>query len=225
MQKRILSLLLMLVLLLSMPLAASAHEVPDFDRPGSISITMAYKGEPVSGGTLTIYRVADVVSEDGDYLFSYTDDYAGCSIPVTELDSSGLPAELAKIAQEKELMGTSKVVDKNGEVTFSDLKLGLYLVVQKYAASGYKKVNPFLVSVPYNDDGHYVYDVDTAPKNLPGPEAEPTTAPTNPPVTDPKLPQTGQTNWPVPVMAVVGLLLITAGICFCSGGKRKRDEA
>ena len=33
--------------------------------------------------------------------------------------------------------------------TFSDLTFGLYLVVQKTAASGYGKTAPFLVSVPY----------------------------------------------------------------------------
>ena len=220
MRKRILFLILILMLLYTIFLPVSAHEVPDYDRLGSISIAMTYRGEIVPGGTLTLYRVADVVSDGGDYFFRYTKDFADCSIDIAELNSSALPQELAAIAKEKKLKGTTRTVSKKGEAVFSGLEIGLYLIVQEKAAPGYSKVNPFLVSVPYNDDGHYIYDVDTAPKTLPEPEP---TDPTEP--TDSTLPQTGQTNWPVPVLAVAGLLLITAGICFCNGGKRKRDEA
>ena len=229
MQKRILSLILALVLLCALSLPVSAHEVPDYDRRGSIAITMTYQGSPVPGGTLTLYRVADVVSSDGDYLFAYTADFAGCPIAVTELDSADLPKALADIADEQKLEGTTLTLDQAGKALFSDLEIGLYLVVQNEAADGYKKVSPFLVSVPFNDNGTYIYDVDTAPKNIPGPEEEPTvptTPPTEPTEPDgPKLPQTGQTNWPIPVMAVAGLLLITAGFCLRISEKRKRDEA
>ena len=227
MRKKILSLILSLMLLLAMALPAHAHEVPDPERRGSISLTMAYQGSPVSGGTLTLYRVADVVSVNGDYGFAYTADFAGCTIPVTELGSADLPTALAEIAKAKLLAGTTLTVAANGKVKFSDLEIGLYLVVQNEAAPGYKKVNPFLVSVPYHEDGGYIYDVDTAPKNLPGPEEVPTEPPatTEPPApSEPKLPQTGQTNWPVPVMAVVGMLLVTAGACLCVSGKKKRNE-
>lgn len=228
MMKRILSFMLILVLASLLVLPASAHEVPDPDRRGSISIDMTYGGKPVAGGTLTIYRVADVVSDDGDYLFRYTRPFAECSIPVTELETARLPEELAKIAEDKGLRGTTVTVDARGNATFSDLEIGLYLVVQKEAASGYRKIKPFLVSVPYNEDGHYIYDVDTAPKNIPEPEVKPTetTAPTEP--TKPgggKLPQTGQTNWPVPVMAVAGLILAMAGVCLRNSGKREQNEA
>ena len=40
-----------------------------------------------------------------------------------------------------------------------------------------------------------------------------------------QLPQTGQTKWPVPVMAVVGMLLITAGLCMFISGKKRDHEA
>lgn len=224
MRRRICSLLLMLVLVCAMALPVYAHEVPDTARTGSISISMTHQAEPVPGGTLTLYRVADVVSDDGDYLFAYTDDFAGCAIPVTELDSAELPRELADIASASSLRGVTLTVDEDGKLRFSDLELGLYLVVQEEAAPGFKKINPFLVSVPQNDDGHYIYDVDTAPKNLPGPEEEPTTPtePTEPSGPDePELPQTGQMNWPVPVLAVLGMLLVAAGFGLCTTDKRK----
>ena len=225
MRRRICSLLLILALVCAMALPVSAHEVPDATRLGSISIAMTHQGEPVPGGSLTLYRVADVVSDDGDYLFRYTADFAECTIPVTELNSADLPRALADIAEAKKLQGSTLTLDEDGKVKFSDLQIGLYLLVQEEAAPGFKKVNPFLVSVPQNDDGHYIYDVDTAPKNLPGPEDEPTTPPPPPPppaVPDgPDLPQTGQLNWPVPVLAVLGMLLVTAGVVLCTTEKRR----
>ncbi len=224
MRRKICSFLLILVLACTMALSAHAHEVPDPAQLGSISIAMTHQGEPIPGGALTLYRVADVATDDGDYFFVYTDDFAGCTIPVTELDSAGLPRELADIAESKNLQGTTLSVGETGEVTFSDLEIGLYLLVQETAAPGFRKVNPFLVSVPQNDDGRYIYDVDTAPKNLPGADPEPTTPttptePSDPP--GPDLPQTGQTNWPVPVLAVLGMLLVTAGFALYIGEKRK----
>lgn len=225
MHKRIFSLVLVLMLLGTLALTAGAHEVPDFDRLGSISIAMTYHGMPVSGGSLTIFRVADVVDDNGNMIFVYTEDFAGCSIPVTELNSARLPVELARIAAAKHLQGTTQRLDAKGWTKFADLQIGLYLVVQREAAPGYTAINPFLVSVPQVDDGHYIYDVDTAPKNIPQPDVEPTVPETQPPKPEGHLPQTGQTNWPVPVMAVAGLVLLMTGISLRNSGKRKQDEA
>lgn len=227
MRKRMLSLILVVALFLSLALTAGAYEVLDFSRKGSISIAMTHNGRPVAGGSLTLYRVADVVDQNGDSVFVYTDDFSECTISVTELDSAQLPEELARIAAAKRLTGTTRELDRQGQTKFSDLEIGLYLVVQKQPAPGYTKIKPFLVSVPQNEDGQYVYDVDTAPKNIPEPEKEPTkpTRPTEP--TKPKedhLPQTGQTNWPVPAMAAAGVLLVAAGVCFVIAGKRKEHE-
>ena len=227
--RRICSLMLILVLVCAAAAPVNAHEVPDGTRLGSISISMDHQGEPVPGGSLTLYRVADVVSQDGDYLFAYTADFAGCAIPVTELSAAELPRNLADIAEANGLRGITVTIDGEGKAAFEDLELGLYLLVQQEAAPGYRRVNPFLVSVPQNDGGHYIYDVTTAPKNLPGPEpepTEPTPPPTDPDTPDgPDLPQTGQLNWPVPVLAVLGMLLVAAGFGLCTADRRKHKNS
>lgn len=227
MYKRILSVLMLLALLGGFILSAGAAEALDPNRQGSISVAMTHDGRPVPGGSLTIYRVADVVSENGEYRFSYTADFADCSIPVTELDSSRLPAELARMVRAKGLQGTTQELSRQGRTRFSDLDVGLYLIVQQEPSRGYSKINPFLVSVPQNDDGHYIYDVDTAPKNIPEPEVKPTEPPkpTYPPKPDFELPQTGQTNWPVPVMAIAGIILLAAGFGLRASGRKKEHEA
>lgn len=67
-----------------------------------------------------------------------------------------------------------------GVAEFDDLEVGLYLVVQTTAAENYNVINPFLVSVPIQENGSYVYDVDalpkvgTAAKKTPEPPTRPT---------------------------------------------------
>lgn len=88
-------------------------------------------------------------------------------------------------------------MDKDGEIAFTGLELGLYLLVQHKAAKGYETAAPFLVSVPMEEDGVLRYDVDASPKVELEKKPEPTST-TPPAPTDPRLPYTGQLNWPVP---------------------------
>lgn len=110
-------------------------------------------------------------------------------------------------------------------MTFPELPHGLYLVVQVEAAPGYEAVQPFLVTVPMLEDGHYVYDVNAYGKTaLQKTKTDPSdTAPsgTVPAGTIPAggLPQTGQLNWPIPVLALTGCVLILIGLA-C---RRKND--
>ena len=107
--------------------------------------------------------------------------------------------------------------NKTGSVTFPELSHGLYLVVQVKAASGYEAVQPFLVTVPMLEDGHYVYDVNAygkiALKKAKTDPAGRTPTGTVPGGTVPGggLPQTGQLNWPIPVLALAGCILILIG--------------
>ena len=112
----------------------------------------------------------------------------------------------------------------DGKVSFSDLKAGLYLVWQDDAdaSDGYDAIHPFLISVPRWQNGAYAMHVEADPK-VPL-ETEPTTPPPPPPPPPPELPQTGQLNWPVPVMAVTGMALFVVGWILCWRGKRMENE-
>ncbi len=210
---------------------ALSRGVPDISKDGSISVTMRCGDEDVSGGALTLYRVGSIIETDGSYSFEATKDFAQCAETFTESDinSSGLAEELSEFASEKTLNGMVKAIDEIGNVSFDALEPGLYLLTQNTAAEGYKKASPFLVTVPMRVDkegvGEYIYDVDASPKiSL---EREDIQNPIDPPdikPKDPQLPQTGQLNWPVPVLTASGLILIICGLAL-SMGKKKRYEA
>jgi len=215
--------LLAAMLIFSMSLTAYAHDYVQMDKKGTITVTMRMGETAVGGGTLTLYQVGEVREDDGNYTFQPTGDFASCGESFEDVTSPALADSLSKYAKENKLPGVTKNIDENGTVTFTDLEVGLYLFVQNKAANGYNKADPFLVSLPYmQDNGQYGYHVDASLKAELEKEPEPTTPqPTKP--TDPTLPQTGQLNWPIPVLAVLGLLLFTAGWVM-RYGKRKANE-
>lgn len=204
----------------------AAHEVPDLSRTGSITVNMTYGGKAVSGGVLTAYRVGDIAEDDGNYSFAKTSAMAGFSGSYDDLNSEGLAKDVAAYVTKNKLKADATAKNTNGSVTFSDLKLGLYLIVQTKACDGYEAVASFLVSVPANEDGVYVYNIDATPKMGTLTQAKPTPTPTPTKPTG-KLPQTGQLNWPVPIMAALGLLLLALGwiLYHSPSEKGRRDDA
>lgn len=216
--KRIAAFLVAVWLLWVLPGVAYAREVPDESRTGTITVKMEYDGKPVTGGTLTAYRVARVMEENGNDCFEVLPPYM-----VQELswENWNTPELAASFAGQISGDGIAPTTSEGGLVCFEDLKLGLYLIVQAEAADGYEPLIPFLVSVPMNEDGHYVYEVNAEGKFQLHQEPQPTTPPKP---SGPNLPQTGQLNWPIPVLAVLGLSLFAAGWILRSGKKKDGYE-
>ena len=225
-KNRVFTLFLALILSLSLCTAAYAHDVPDLDRTGEISVTMKEDGKTVSGGSLTLYRVGEVVENDGDYAFALTAELENAGIALDDLQSASLAEKLAEEVEDSKLEGTTQTIDKDGEAVFADLELGLYLAVQNKAASGYEEADPFLITLPMYDGEVYQYQVDASPKvqleqaeDIPDDEDEDDTD-----TPDDKLPQTGQLDWPVPVLAMAGLFLLVVGVALRRKGQENRNE-
>ena len=254
-RKRLAAVLAALTLLVWCAAPAFALEVVDLSRTGSIKVSLydSETSEAVGGGTLTLYRVAKVKKDNANLSFVYTNGFEDCGVELGDLSEGELAGRLAeKIAATAE--STTVEISDLGVAEFGDLEVGLYLVVQTTAAENYNVINPFLVSVPIQENGSYVYDVDalpkvgTAAKKTPEPpdkpdEENPNTpaAPgpdnpdgwvlgahgekiyLNPEAPSPDnpngyvmgahgLPQTGQLNWPIPVLAVTGAVLVAAAL-------------
>lgn len=283
-RRRFAALLLMLCLLAAgaLPALATSVNIRLVDASGNpatgtirVALYDSAKDKALSGGQLTLYRVAEVKRKNGDLSFEYCGDFYGCGIALGDLTDSTLADQLLEYMPQG-ARGTTKTVDADGNAAFEDLELGLYLIVQSKASNGYAPIKPFLVSLPMAENGKWNYEVDASPKvggytpvnpdtppvpptpvpDKPGTPEQPT-EPTNPdtpknpdgpdspvspgspdspvapgnpdnPAAPGKpdnpalagrpdgavmngLPQTGQLNWPVPVLAVSGMLLFAAG--------------
>lgn len=220
--KKVITLLLALSVLISLPLTAYAHDVPQDRDDCSIEVIVRYDGENVDGGTLTAIRVGYVDEEDGNYFFSQE----FTNIKIEDVTSSGAPKAQKEFYENNKGdydFYTQTQTVKDGKATFTGLSTGLYLIVQNKAADGFSKMGAFLVSVPRMEDGEYQYHVTVAIKS----ELEREPEPTEPPPTEPddsKLPQTGQMNWPIPLLVVAGLVFFVVGWALCFGKKREHNE-
>lgn len=194
--RKMLKSILCALTLLFTTINVNAEEV-DTTKTGSITITL--DKQQVSGGSLRLYQIATVE----DNKFVYTNGYENCGISLDKLDSDTAKA-LAKISTDTNTSVTQSVV-KGSNVVFNQLQVGLYLVVQDGSFENYQSIDPFLVSIPQKEGESYIYDVDASPKVGTLTKVTPTTPPSE------DIPNTGQLNWPIPVLATSGILLIVVG--------------
>lgn len=231
MKRKMLLVLMAFVFLCLSPCNVFGFPVSDDGRLGSITVELICEDAPVSGGTLALYYLGQIVqAEDGDLIVVPTEDFAMLEgISVGEL----LPQFAQKLEQyvsEKALSGDLRDVDTDERATFPDLKAGLYFVMQPVEAEGYERMNPFLITVPLLQDDALVFEIIAHPKVKPKPEETQPQVPTEPEPTKPtepskpSLPQTGQLNWPIPLMGSLGTCLLAVGGILCFRRKRDEDE-
>lgn len=220
--KKHLCLILCVALLLGcLGMQVYAHEVPDLAQNGTVTFTIQYDGTPLSGGTITLYRVGDITENNGDYSFCLIASLQANDISLADVTDPALAKTLAALAKEKKLSGITAPI-ANGKVVFTDVTPGLYVAIQEKAIPGYEAMAPFLISMPQMRDGVYHSNVEAFPKV---PLETAPTEPTKPNKPDePKLPQTGQLNWPIPVLAVSGLALFLIGWLLCFGKRKESYE-
>ncbi len=234
-----LAMLLALVLACGMAMAAYGADTTSLDlsRSGSVTLTLADgDGNAVSGGAVTLYQVATLTLDDGNMAYSYTDAFVGCGAAL-DVEDTSLAETLADYAASEGVSGTTLNIGSSGTVSFGGLELGLYLVVQTTESDSYEIISPFVVTVPLEEDGAWVYDVDASPKvgavtpvepeepepdesEEPEPDKSTTTTTTT---TSDTLPQTGQLNWPILVLGVSGTVLFLVG-WYLTRSDRKRTE-
>lgn len=100
-------------------------------------------------------------------------------------------ARLDEIQKWNKDLNLSKVTDANGEVQFSGLVDGIYLVTSSAPDGNYREINAFLVAVPFHtvtEDPNPVEGVIVAKSHTPGKTPPPTTPPTTPPKAPPTTP-------------------------------------
>lgn len=224
----------------------------DPDATGSIHLTLqTASGAPVSGGQLSLYQVGQLEPVSGGYRYEYTKAFASCDDALTNdrIESAGTSYinELVALSKNAKAVGV-QTAQSDGTVSFDNLKVGVYLVVQTKVADGYEDTNPFLVTIPMKQDGKLVYDVNATPKvgtvtpgsssssssssstssGTPGTPGTPGgNTPGTPGSTVPggMLPQTGQLWWPVWLFGIVGAAFVIAGLALRRGSRMGGHES
>ena len=199
---------LVLCLMLALALPAMAVQA----ETGSMEIQVQYQQTRITGGDLIAVRVGYADRENGVFRRVNTHGIItgiGQQTAVTQMQN------FYSAYKSSYTFDVYKAEVKDGKAQFADIPLGLYLVYQDTAASGYSKLSSFLVTLPYNGQNH----ISVASK--PELERNPTPMTPSTPSGGNKLPQTGQLTWPVPVMAVSGMALFTLGWWLCFG---KQEE-
>lgn len=209
-------LLLLTVLVGLSGLTAYAHDVPDESEKGSVTVDFEYDSKAVTGGRLVLYQIAKAKQTDGNYIFENLPEFASFDNDMSDLTSAELAQRLADFTDSHNILPVGTQDNKTGSVTFPELPHGLYLVVQGEAAPGYEAMQPFLVTVPMFENGRYVYDINAHGKTA----LQKTNAAPADTVPAGGLPQTGQLNWPIPVLALAGCVLVLIGLA-C---RRKNDN-
>lgn len=236
--KTVVSVLLAMLLVFTTSVSAMAASPGiDTSKTASLNVRILKTGDPakgVPGGKVEIYRLTSVVYDPySGYLHKVSSNYSAVldRTDVANIGKMTAAEEKALIARIRSYISENKlssdalaVPDVLGNASFTDLPLGLYLVVQTEAASQYTAVAPFLITLPqYSaDNTTIIYSVDAAPKvgtADPIPTRPPRPTPPPPPY-PPWLPQTGQLWWPVYVLAGLGLALFVFGWL-----RRKEDRS
>lgn len=199
-----------------------AAHLPEPDRACSVTIELQFDETPLQGGSLKLYRVGRI-GPDGSSFVPVEALAADCPA-FQDLQSPELAKALYALARSHALEPVTAPIG-GGRAVFTGLETGVYVIAQPGGEEtpGFAAIDPFLMSAPqWRGDG-YVYDLTASPKVplVPAP-TEPTspTTPTEPGT--PELPQTGQLNWPIPLMAAMGLGFFCLGWYLIFGEKEKR---
>ena len=173
-----LSALLMSIILfaLAFPTVAFAAGKIITDQP--VSLTIHYKdgSTAISNADFKIYKVADVDEYSGLSLTSDFEKYKNTVSGLADLDSltqeqwTTLAATLkGYISKDRITPSANGRTDSNGDLTISDLQVGLYLVIgSRVTESNYYTYSalPFMILLPDADSAknEWNYDVTAVPK-------------------------------------------------------------
>ena len=154
--------------------AESKMPTIDTNKKGSITINK-YEGndttKPLAGVEFTIYKIADLEQGSNPVELKYRS-LIGESVTITsDTKYNDIKSAVDEKVADGSLTGTSKkteIESGNATAKFTDLDLGIYLVVETDAPSQVvNKTANFLVSVPMTNEAgdDWVYNITANPKN------------------------------------------------------------
>ncbi len=229
-KKRFIALLLVAAALLCQVTAGAL----DLTKKGSIELAIQNgSGDPVSWVEVTLYQVGTVHTENNNLYFDALEGLGDVELNgLTAAQNQETAAALLETVKGMKNVASWKArTGKEGTVFFDDLEMGVYLAAQTNFNANYYAFEPFLVYLPATsaDGSKWETEIQAVPKVearpsggepdepeiIPDPEVP--AGPGEPEIIIPEpevpttLPQTGMLMWPIPLMAMAGLVLFAAG--------------
>ncbi len=175
-----------LVLMLGLPVEAA--------QGGAITVSLDAGELPVNNGAMTLYRVGNPAEEG----YRITELFGGGMVKAEDAASPHLALWLAEGAGAS---GKTIYLDVDGNVTFSNLPDGLYLLMQTEQMDGFHAIQPFLVTIPMGGERQVHFYLETRP------------------IIADENPQTGD---PIgPLLGAMGMVASGVGLYLCVEKKRK----
>lgn len=213
----------------------SAIPVSAAEESGSLTLRCVFSVEGgkrvLSNDEYSLAKIADASITDSSVTYTTLERFKSydCDWQNTAASKMDDKAKaLAYYCEKNNYYTSSAVTDKNGELKFDDLEIGLYLVARTKTDSANADfiTDPLLVFIPERVNDEVIYDVVSTPKFSYSSPGNPD-SPNNPNTpSDGTLPQTGQLMWPITVLAVLGCFLILGGSALLrkegSGEKKAR---
>ena len=145
---------LSLFVLLFAPCAGATGTDSASSEKGSVTVDILLAdGTPVPGGTLTAYLVGTAKGNNYVYVKPFGEEGTVIDSDTINNAEAGAPELAAALAAKAgSASGKTVTVGNNGRAVFTDLTLGLYLIVQDKPAAGYEPIRSFLVTVDDQGD-------------------------------------------------------------------------
>lgn len=165
-KNRIVTIAKMFLLLLSLVLPWTVQkQVLAETSAGSITVNLKELETPKSDVAFKVYKVGEWNGAEGQWTLvenlSDTGIIFADLVYASEWDAAAM--KLSKQDTLETLSEISGMTDENGTLVFSNLELGIYLVVQN-GESEYGIVSPFLAALPYSEEGTLKTELTIEPK-------------------------------------------------------------
>lgn len=211
-------------LLVLMAAAVCCMTVLAAQPTGSIRLTCNGKIDgssyPMAGDRYALVWIADaaVDAASGTISYSTRPEFAEYDCDWTGLTASEYrdrARDLAEAVHKSGQYDREGTTDAQGNVTFTELLPGVYLLIRVCAAPANEAFlcDPSFQRLPQTVNGELLYQLDVSPKFI-----------LDQPEELPDLPQTGQLQWPIPVMLLGGTALFLTGMEL-RYGKRRTENA
>ncbi|HAT4314013.1 TPA: hypothetical protein I9097_001274 [Clostridium perfringens] len=211
--------------IMSLILLLSSSTIVYAENNNTLNISFMYEKTPISGAEFSIYQIGILNEKKTAYSIKSPFVWSG---NFGDLDTAEKHEEAVKNfeSQTKNIKPIAKrVTDENGNVSFTGLNDGIYLVVQSGSTGSslnYTKGQSFLVNDPMYINGKWQNVVNAIPKtSVNNKEVQIPNKPSNPPEkTKGNLPKTGDINDPF----LWGSLVLIGGIIILLLGIYKRNK-